>query len=78
LSSFIRFMTATDTTPLYDALIREYRRALRATPGDRSDEPVRAVAGFTIPAQSRRPPVRRDGASGAAPTPPRMFAPAVE
>lgn len=50
-------------TPLYDALVREYRHALRATPGDRSDESASAAAetGYIPPAVARWQRARRSG-----------------
>jgi hypothetical protein len=80
--------TGTAPTPLYDALVREYRHALRAIPGDRTDEPAAAAAtmpatvptegGYLPPALARWPHARRAATSAGGPKPPRMFAPAAE
>jgi hypothetical protein len=80
--------TGTVPTPLYDALVREYRHALRAIPGDRTNEPPAAPAtvpatmptedGYRRPALARWPHARRTATSAGGPKPPRMFAPAAE
>lgn len=65
-------------TPLYDALVNEYRLALRAVPGDRSpDEALTArllPQGYGFVPAARRPPFdmprqvsRHRGASGDVP-----------
>ena len=51
------------STPLYDALIDEYRMALRSLPGDRSGEDVYLPRYASIPAPYN-PKSRHRGAPG--------------
>lgn len=53
----------TRSTPLYDALINEYRLALRSLPGDRSGEDMYIPRFNAIP-RPYNPGSRHRGASG--------------